>query len=127
MISENSNSLNSKTLTIGSPDRNGHPSISVLTIKVPADPPLSIPLNASQVQNDETSMSNHPSAEPGSQARPANKVTLNDFQIITVLGRGSYGEVMMVKKNDTGQQYAMKIIDKNFLSKVNESLIDSWV
>eukprot|EP01016_Furgasonia_blochmanni_P055827 TRINITY_DN9404_c0_g1_i7.p1 TRINITY_DN9404_c0_g1~~TRINITY_DN9404_c0_g1_i7.p1 ORF type:complete len:557 (-),score=52.58 TRINITY_DN9404_c0_g1_i7:651-2321(-) len=130
MISEGASSANTKTLTIGSPERSSHPN---LTIKIPADPPLTIPLihsenvSSNNTENNHSSsddlgsnnhMSNSESQGQGAPVpRPANKVTLTDFQIITVLGRGSYGEVMMVRKVDTGQQFAMKIIDKNFLSK----------
>jgi serum/glucocorticoid-regulated kinase 2 len=40
------------------------------------------------------------------------KVTIDSFDLIKVLGRGSFGKVMMVKKKDTGVIYAMKILKK---------------
>jgi hypothetical protein len=36
-----------------------------------------------------------------------------DFQVITLLGRGSFGEVYLVKKKDTGVEYAMKVLSKD--------------
>ena len=39
------------------------------------------------------------------------KVTKKDFQSISVIGKGAYGQVMLVKKNsgsDTGKYFAMK-------------------
>jgi len=46
-------------------------------------------------------------------------ITLKDFELIKVLGRGAYGKVTLVRKNDTKMYYALKslrkvdIIDKN--------------
>ncbi|KAL4484301.1 hypothetical protein ABPG72_006412 [Tetrahymena utriculariae] len=39
-------------------------------------------------------------------------ITLDDFDIIKVLGRGTFGKVMMVQKKDTGVYYALKSIRK---------------
>src|SRR6185437_11118397 len=38
------------------------------------------------------------------------KVRLDDFELLKVLGRGSFGKVMQVKKKSTGKIYAMKIL-----------------
>jgi len=40
------------------------------------------------------------------------KVTKDDFELLTVIGKGSFGKVMQVKKKDTGQIYAMKVLRK---------------
>lgn len=42
-------------------------------------------------------------------------VTLEDFTILKVLGRGSFGKVMMVRKNDSGELFAMKSLRKDAL------------
>ena len=42
-------------------------------------------------------------------------VTLNDFTILKVLGRGSFGKVMLVQKNDTKGLFAMKSLRKDAL------------
>lgn len=39
-------------------------------------------------------------------------MSVNDFELLKVLGKGSFGKVMQVKKKDTGRIYAMKIIKK---------------
>jgi serine/threonine protein kinase len=39
-------------------------------------------------------------------------MTVNDFTTIKVIGKGSYGKVLLVKKNDDGQIYAMKVLKK---------------
>jgi serine/threonine protein kinase len=46
-----------------------------------------------------------------------HKVTLADFDLMTVLGRGGFGKVMQVKHKETGKIYAMKIFKKNELRK----------
>lgn len=69
------------------------------------------------------------------------KPTLDDFEIIRVIGRGTYGKVQLVKHKQTNQYYAMKslskqkiteyelidqtIIEKNVLFEVNHPFIAS--
>jgi len=37
------------------------------------------------------------------------KINLNDFELIRVIGRGSFGKVMLVKKKDSDHFFAMKV------------------
>lgn len=46
--------------------------------------------------------------------------TLDDFQLVKVLGKGSYGKVMLVKHANTGQTYAMKMLRKENVLKRNQ-------
>ena len=41
------------------------------------------------------------------------KISKNDFLILKVIGRGSFGKVYLVRKKDTGIPYAMKILKKD--------------
>ena len=43
------------------------------------------------------------------------KVSYSDFQPLKLLGRGSFGEVLLVRLKATGKIYAMKILDKKVL------------
>jgi len=45
------------------------------------------------------------------------QVSLADFELMTVLGRGGFGKVMQVRHKATGKVYAMKIFKKNELRK----------
>jgi serine/threonine protein kinase len=42
-------------------------------------------------------------------------MTVEDFELLKVVGKGSFGKVMQVKKKDTGEIYAMKVLKKNVL------------
>ncbi|XP_054712258.1 LOW QUALITY PROTEIN: atypical protein kinase C-like [Uloborus diversus] len=50
--------------------------------------------------------------------------TLDDFELLRVIGRGSYAKVLMVELKKTGRIYAMKVIKKELVS--DEEDID-WV
>ena len=45
------------------------------------------------------------------------KTTLDDFELLKVIGKGSYGKVTLVKKKDTGKLYAMKSLSKPNVKK----------
>lgn len=58
----------------------------------------------------------------GQYAHFSNKLTINDFDLLKVLGKGSFGKVMLVKKKDdpSGTLYAMKTLRKAALAKRNQ-------
>eukprot|EP00118_Oscarella_pearsei_P002100 m.9490 g.9490 ORF g.9490 m.9490 type:complete len:455 (+) comp21386_c0_seq1:59-1423(+) len=43
------------------------------------------------------------------------RIGVEDFESLKVIGRGAFGEVRLVQKNDTGHVYAMKILRKSDL------------
>jgi serum/glucocorticoid-regulated kinase 2 len=43
------------------------------------------------------------------------KVSITDFSLLKVLGRGAFGKVVLVRKNDTKKIYAMKILKKTMV------------
>lgn len=57
--------------------------------------------------------------------RPMVKVTVEDFDLLKVLGKGSFGKVMMVRKKDTKKIYAMKTLRKAALIKRNQVRLHS--
>lgn len=56
----------------------------------------------------------------GGDRPPVSKVTIEDFDLLKVLGKGSFGKVMMVRKKDTKKIYAMKTLRKAALVKRNQ-------
>eukprot|EP00746_Dinoflagellata_sp_MGD_P160927 gnl/MRDRNA2_/MRDRNA2_87896_c0_seq1.p1 gnl/MRDRNA2_/MRDRNA2_87896_c0~~gnl/MRDRNA2_/MRDRNA2_87896_c0_seq1.p1 ORF type:complete len:342 (+),score=57.34 gnl/MRDRNA2_/MRDRNA2_87896_c0_seq1:162-1187(+) len=46
--------------------------------------------------------------------------TLDDFQLVKVLGKGSYGKVMLARHAYTGETYAMKMLRKENVLKRNQ-------
>ena len=44
---------------------------------------------------------------------PGKKISLDDFKLLKVIGRGSFGKVYLARKKDSGLPYAMKILRKD--------------
>eukprot|EP01156_Anaeramoeba_ignava_P022698 Anaeramoba_ignava/c20958_g1_i1.p1 GENE.c20958_g1_i1~~c20958_g1_i1.p1 ORF type:complete len:424 (-),score=137.80 c20958_g1_i1:27-1298(-) len=49
-----------------------------------------------------------------------DNLTLKDFKVISVIGRGSYGKVTLVEKNDTHELFAMKSLQKGKVLDVRQ-------
>ncbi|KAJ3112983.1 hypothetical protein HK100_002136 [Physocladia obscura] len=47
-------------------------------------------------------------------------MSVDDFAILKLVGKGSFGRVMLVKKKDTGRVYAMKVLSKKDIVKRQE-------
>ena len=47
-------------------------------------------------------------------------VSLDDFSLLKVIGKGSFGKVMLVRKKDSGVLYAMKVLAKENIVKRNQ-------
>lgn len=46
------------------------------------------------------------------------KISKDDFNLISVIGKGAYGKVLLVKKKSNQTLYAMKILKKNHLREL---------
>jgi len=57
------------------------------------------------------------SASSGSRS---GKVTIRDFELIKVIGKGSFGKVLLVRRKKSKKLYAMKILDKQNIMKRNQ-------
>ncbi|KAG7159817.1 Atypical protein kinase C-like [Homarus americanus] len=55
-------------------------------------------------------------SEPMSPAGQAGQYCLDDFELIRVIGRGSYAKVLMVELKKTKRIYAMKVIKKTLVT-----------
>ncbi len=47
-------------------------------------------------------------------------LTIDHFEMLKLIGTGSYGKVLLVKKKDTGIVYAIKILKKKNLIAKNQ-------
>ena len=52
--------------------------------------------------------------------RDDNKVGLIDFETLTVLGKGNFGKVLLVKQKMSKKLYAMKVLNKEVVIKRND-------
>ncbi|OMJ27878.1 Serine/threonine-protein kinase Sgk1 [Smittium culicis] len=46
-------------------------------------------------------------------SRRKHKVSLDDFHLLTLIGKGAYGKVMLARHKDTAKVFAIKVISKN--------------
>lgn len=44
-------------------------------------------------------------------------MSIEDFELLKVVGKGSYGTVMLAKYNKTGEVLAIKMLEKSYLMK----------
>lgn len=61
---------------------------------------------------------------------PAERVDMNSFELLKVIGKGSFGKVMQVRKRDTSRIYAMKTLRKAHIvsrSEVTHTLAERTV
>lgn len=56
-------------------------------------------------------------APPAYSTLMSDNLTVEDFELLKVVGKGSFGKVMQVRKKDTGEIYAMKVLKKDQLVK----------
>ncbi|KAI0061398.1 AGC/Akt protein kinase [Artomyces pyxidatus] len=54
------------------------------------------------------------------QPSSGHALSIDDFELITVIGKGSFGKVMQVRKRDTQRIYALKTIRKAHIVNRNE-------
>jgi serine/threonine protein kinase len=52
-------------------------------------------------------------------------MTIDDFDLLQLIGKGAFGKVVKVRKRDTGRIYAMKVMDKSLFSKGGRKMIDA--
>ena len=53
------------------------------------------------------------------QQKTGGNISKKDFDMISVIGKGSYGKVVLVKKKDNNRLYAMKVLKKADIIKRN--------
>jgi serine/threonine protein kinase len=46
-----------------------------------------------------------------------SSLSMADFTLLKVIGKGSYGKVLLVRKNDSNEMLAIKMLRKDYLAK----------
>ncbi|CAN0910590.1 3-phosphoinositide-dependent protein kinase 2 [Linum grandiflorum] len=64
---------------------------------------------------------NPPRSNSFSFRAPQENFSIQDFELGKIYGVGSYSKVVRAKKKDTGIVYALKIMDKKFITKENKT------
>lgn len=74
------------------------------------------------ISGDEDSHPSSPMLRNSKTMKPSvKKLSISDFTVLSELGRGAYGKVVLAKSKKTNKSYAIKIIDKYFLEKLNKT------
>lgn len=42
---------------------------------------------------------------------------MSDFQLLKVIGKGGFSKVLLVRKKDSGLLFAMKVMEKSFVTE----------
>ena len=66
--------------------------------------------------SDETTTEVSPIEPTKDQPADRNAISIADFDLIRVIGRGSYAKVLMVELKKTKRLYAMKVIKKELVT-----------
>eukprot|EP00045_Choanoeca_perplexa_P001997 m.22566 g.22566 ORF g.22566 m.22566 type:complete len:466 (-) comp11269_c0_seq1:176-1573(-) len=61
-----------------------------------------------------------PRAEPAPGEATQKTVTIDDFEMLKVLGKGTFGKVMLAKEKDSGQLFAIKVLKKEVILEKEE-------
>ena len=49
--------------------------------------------------------------------KATKQLTIEDFTLISMLGKGAYAKVCLVRKKDTKKIFAMKMLKKSYLKQ----------
>ncbi|KAM7467852.1 hypothetical protein LguiB_015414 [Lonicera macranthoides] len=77
-----------------------------------------------RVRNNNSSSNDANNAERSTSfvfRAPQENFSAQDFELGKIYGVGSYSKVVRAKKKDTGTVYALKIMDKKFITKENKT------
>ena len=104
------------TLHVGAKDPQTHPAYRQFFLDGANNPPTGLRRVFPEHIQDQYYDSNSDSKDSGVK----QKVSLDDFELIRVIGKGSFGKVTLVKKKDNDKMFAMKVLSKPNIIKRNQ-------
>lgn len=110
------------TLYAGAKDAQLHPYYRQFLTEGANKPPQPLvrvfPSNNEEFSDPSVSMEAMTLGSDAKESAPAKaKVCLDDFELVRVIGKGSFGKVTLVKKRTDGKLYAMKVLAKQNIIK----------
>eukprot|EP00330_Aristerostoma_sp_ATCC50986_P000782 CAMPEP_0114583820 /NCGR_PEP_ID=MMETSP0125-20121206/7506_1 /TAXON_ID=485358 ORGANISM="Aristerostoma sp., Strain ATCC 50986" /NCGR_SAMPLE_ID=MMETSP0125 /ASSEMBLY_ACC=CAM_ASM_000245 /LENGTH=286 /DNA_ID=CAMNT_0001777565 /DNA_START=2075 /DNA_END=2934 /DNA_ORIENTATION=- len=87
---------------------------------------IDLPEDDDMIQEEASYFSDDPSNLKRYQKKISgfsNLITIKDFDFIKPIGKGAFGRVWLVKRKNTGDLYAMKVI--NFAERMNRNYLDT--
>ncbi|XP_077995400.1 RAC-gamma serine/threonine-protein kinase-like [Glandiceps talaboti] len=75
---------------------------------------------ANSLQEQEENKDRAAQRDDQSPEQKPKKVTLDDFEFLKVLGKGTFGKVILVTEKSSGQHYAIKILKKEVIVAKDE-------
>ncbi|CAJ0958159.1 unnamed protein product, partial [Mesorhabditis belari] len=78
----------------------------------PAMPPPPLPIPRTSIPNSRSTPMPLPVSHPKEQQAPLGSVQIANFSLISVLGRGHFGKVILAKYRPSNEYYALKVLKK---------------
>lgn len=76
--------------------------------------------DSSTSSNTDSSTSNYNSNTDSEALYDTPKTCLDDFELLKVIGKGSYGKVTLVRKKNSNRLFAMKSLHKSNVKRRNQ-------
>ncbi|KAI8008850.1 3-phosphoinositide-dependent protein kinase 2 [Camellia lanceoleosa] len=74
-----------------------------------------------RIESNSSNGENLPRSKSFAFRAPQENFTIQDFELGRIYGVGSYSKVVRARKKDSGIVYALKIMDKKFITKENKT------
>ncbi|RLO04006.1 hypothetical protein DYB28_011680 [Aphanomyces astaci] len=92
------------------------PAADVAVNPVPPRPPVATSSTADSITDEELERE----IEDEIALYNTPKTSIDDFELLKVIGKGSYGKVTLVRKKDSDKLYAMKTLNKSNVKRRNQ-------
>jgi serum/glucocorticoid-regulated kinase 2 len=56
-------------------------------------------------------------------SQQSSDITIDSFGLLSVIGKGSYAKVILVRKKDNDKLYAIKVLKKSYIEKKKQEVL----